>query len=91
MALPYGTGSGESIARSIQSQFSANDIRAVVSEHRLVPRDAQLQFRVGVNTPVRHLYHPSAVVGVWDGRQEPIEPLECYGFTLGRKRADLCC
>lgn len=39
-----------------------DDIRPVVGEHRLVPRDAQLQLRVGEPHPHQHVHHPRAVV-----------------------------
>lgn len=39
-----------------------NDVGAVVGEHWLVPRDAQLQLRIVLSDPVQHLRHPSAVV-----------------------------
>ena len=47
---------------------------AVVGEHRLVPRSAQLQLRVVLRYPVQHLHHPLAVVIVGDGREELVEP-----------------
>ena len=37
-------------------------VRAVVGEHRLVPRDAQLQLRVGEPHPHQHVHHPRAIV-----------------------------
>lgn len=39
-----------------------DDVRPVVNEHRLVPRDAQLQLRVGEPHPHQHVHHPRAVV-----------------------------
>ena len=39
-----------------------DDVRAVVGEHRLVPRDAQLQLRIVLSDPVQHLNHPHMVV-----------------------------
>ena len=50
-----------------------DDIRPVVGEHRLVPRDAQLQFRVVVRDPVQCLHHPRAIVVVRDGREVLVE------------------
>ena len=38
------------------------DVRPMVGEHRLVPRDAQLQLRVGESHPHQHVHHPRAVV-----------------------------
>ena len=39
-----------------------DDVRPVVGEHRLIPRDAQLQFRVVLGYPVQHLHHPRATI-----------------------------
>ena len=39
-----------------------DDVRAVVGEHWLVPRDAQLQLRVGEPHPHQHVYHPRTIV-----------------------------
>ena len=50
-----------------------DDVRAVVGEHRLVPRDAQLQLRVALSYPVQHLDHPRAIVVVRDGREVLVE------------------
>ena len=61
----------------------------MVSEHRLVPRDAQLQLRVGEPHPHHYVDHPLAVVVVGDGREELIERLDSHGFTLGDKHAGL--
>ena len=65
-----------------------DDVRAVMSEHRLVLRDAQLRLRVGESHPHQHVHHPRSIVVVGDGRQELVERLDCYGFTLSCKRAD---
>lgn len=58
-----------------------------MDEHRLVPRDAQLQLRVGESDPHQDVDHPLTVVVVGDGRQELVERLDCHGFTLGDKHA----
>lgn len=65
-----------------------DDVRPVVGTHRLLPRDVQLQFRVGEPHPHQHVHHPRSIVVVGDGRQELVERLDCYGFTLSCKRAD---
>lgn len=65
-----------------------DDVCPVVSEHRLVPRDAQLQLREVVRDPFQHLHHPRPIVAVRGGRQELVERLDCYGFILSRKRVD---
>lgn len=44
-----------------------DDVRAVVGEHRLVPLDAQLQFRIGEPYPHQNVHHPLTVVVVGDG------------------------
>lgn len=44
-----------------------DDVGPVVGEHRLVPRNAQFQFREVVRDPVQHLHHPRAIVVVRDG------------------------
>lgn len=54
-----------------------DDVRAVVGEHRLVPRDAQLQLWVGESDPHQNVHHPLTVV-VGDGRQELVERLDCH-------------
>ena len=59
-----------------------DDVRPVVGEHRLVPRDAQLQLWVVLRYPVQHLHHPSAVIVVWDGREVLVECLDCHGLNL---------
>ena len=59
-----------------------DDVRPVVGEHRLVPRDAQLQLRVALSYPVQHLRHPCPIVVVGDCREKLIERLDCHGFTL---------
>ena len=59
-----------------------DDVRPVVREHRLVPRDAQLQLRVVLRYPVQHLHHPRPIVVVGDGRKELVEHLDCHGLTL---------
>ena len=46
-----------------------DDVRAVVGEYRLVPRDAQLQLRVALSYPVQHLRHPRPIVVVRGGRE----------------------
>ena len=50
-----------------------DDVRTVMSEHRLVPRDAQLQLRVGEPHPHQHVHHPRAIVVVRDGREVLVE------------------
>ena len=65
-----------------------DDVRPVVGEHQLVPRDAQLQLRVGESHPHQHVPHPCPIVVVWDGREELVEGLDCNVFTLGCKCAD---
>lgn len=65
-----------------------NDVCAVVGEHWLVPRDAQLQLRVGESHPYHYVYHPLAVVGTGDGREELVERCDRHGFSLGDKHAD---
>lgn len=39
-----------------------DDVRPVVGEHRLVPRDAHLQLRVGEPHPHQNVHHPRAIV-----------------------------
>ena len=46
-----------------------DDVCPVVGEHRLVPLDAQLQFRIGEPYPHQDVDHPRAIVGVRDGRE----------------------
>ena len=65
-----------------------DDVRAVVGEHRLVPRDAQLQLRVGEPDPHQHVHHPRPIVIVRHGRQELVERCDRHGFSLGDKHAD---
>lgn len=60
-----------------------DDVRPVVSEHRLVLRDVQFQLWVGELNSHHYVYHLSAIVVVGDGRQELVERLDCPGFTLG--------
>ena len=50
-----------------------DDVRAMVGEHRLVPRDAQLQRWVVLRYPVQYLHHPRAIVVVGDGREELVK------------------
>ena len=50
-----------------------DDVCPVVGEHRLVPRDAQLELRVVLRYPVQHLHHPCAVVVVGDGCEELVK------------------
>ena len=50
-----------------------DDVRPVVGEHRLVPRDAKLQLRVGEPHPHQHVHHPRAIVVVRDGREVLVE------------------
>ena len=45
-----------------------NDMRAVVGEHRLAARDAQLQLRLGEPHPHQQVHHPRAVVIVRSNR-----------------------
>ena len=59
-----------------------DDVRSVVGEHRLIPRDAQLQLRVGERDPHQHIRHPRAIVVVRDGREVLVERLDRHGFTL---------
>ena len=40
-----------------------DDVRPVVGEHRLVPRNAQLQLRDFARDPVQHVHHPSPAIG----------------------------
>ena len=68
-----------------------DDVRPVVGEHRLVPRDTQLKLRVVESYPHHYVYHPLTVVGTGDGREELVERLDCHDFTLSRKRADQPC
>ena len=42
----------------------------MVGEHRLVPRDAQLQLRVGESHPYRYVHHRRMVIDTWNGLQE---------------------
>ena len=65
-----------------------DDVRPMVGEHRLVPRDAQLQLRVGESHPHQHVQHPCPIVVVRDGLEVLVKRLDCYGFTLSCKRAD---
>lgn len=60
-----------------------DDVRPVVSEHRLVLRDVQFQLWVGELNSHHYVYHLSAIVVIGDGRQELVERLDCPGFTLG--------
>ncbi len=64
-----------------------DDVCPVVSEHRLVPRDAQLQLRVGESHPHHYVDHPLAVVGTGDGREELVERCDRHVFSLGDKYA----
>ena len=64
-----------------------DDVRPVVGEHRLVPSDAQLRLRVGEPHPHHYVYHPLAVVGTGDGREELVERCDRHVFSLGDKRA----
>ncbi len=61
------------------------DVRAVVDEHRLLPRDAQLQLWVGESDPHQNVYHPLTVV-IGDGRQDLVERLDCHGISLSDRR-----
>lgn len=47
----------------------ADDVRPVVGEHRLVPRDAQLELRVGESHPHQPVHHPSAAIVVRSNRK----------------------
>jgi len=58
-----------------------DDVRAMMSEHWLVPGDAQLQFRIGEPDPHQNVHHLLTVV-VGDGRQELVERLDCHGMTI---------
>ena len=55
-----------------------DDVGSVVGEHRLVPRDAQLELRVGEPDPHQNVHHPPPIVVVEDGRQELVERLDCH-------------
>lgn len=44
-----------------------------MGEHRLVPRDAQLELRVGEPHPHQNVHHPRAVGVVRDGREVLVE------------------
>ena len=57
----------------------SDDVRAVVGEHRLVPGDAQLQFRIGEPDPHQHVHHPRPIVVVGDGLEVLVERLDCHG------------
>ena len=46
-----------------------DDVRPVVGEHRLVPRDTQFQLRVGEPHPHQHVQQPRAIAVVHDGLQ----------------------
>lgn len=46
-----------------------DDVCPVVGEQRLVPRDVQLQFRMGEPDPQQNVHHPRAIVVVRDGRE----------------------
>ena len=50
-----------------------DDVGPVVGEHRLVPRDAQLELRVGEPHPHQNVHHPRAVGVVRDGREVLVE------------------
>lgn len=50
-----------------------DDVRAMVGEHRLVPRDAQLQLGVGEPHPHEHVHHPRAVFVVGDSCEELVK------------------
>ena len=54
-----------------------DDVCPVVDEHRLLPRDAQLQLWVGESDPHQNVHHPLTVV-IGDGRQELVERLDCH-------------
>ena len=54
----------------------------MVDEHRLVPRDAQFQLRVGESDPHHYVDHPLTVVVVGDGRQELVERCDRHVFSL---------
>ena len=64
-----------------------DDVHPVVGEHRLVLSDAQLRLRVGEPHPHHYVYHPLAVVGTGDGREELVERCDRHVFSLGDKRA----
>ena len=53
----------------------------MVGEHRLVPRDAQLQLRVVLSDPVQHLHHPRPIVVVRNGREELVERCDRLVFS----------
>ena len=46
-----------------------DNVGPVVGEHRLVPRDAQLQFRIGEPDPHQPVHHPSAAIVVRSNRK----------------------
>ena len=50
-----------------------DDVGPVVDEHRLVPRDAQLQLWVGEPYPHQHVHHPRAIIVVRNGREVLIQ------------------
>ena len=64
-----------------------DDVRPVVGKHRLVPRDAQLQLRVGESHPRQHVHHPRPIVVVRDGSEELVERCDRHVFSLGDKHA----
>ncbi len=64
-----------------------DNVGPVVGEHRLVPRDAQLQFRIGEPDPHQNVNHPSAIIAVRDGREVLVKRLNSHGFTLGDRCA----
>lgn len=63
-----------------------DDVCPMAGKHRLVPRDAQLQFRVVLRYPVQHLHHPCPIVVVGDGLEELVERLDCHGISLSDRR-----
>ena len=59
-----------------------DDVCPVVSEHRLVPGDAQLQFRIGELDPHQDVHHPRPIVVARDGLEVLVKRLDCHGLTL---------
>ena len=57
-----------------------DDVRPVVGEHRLVPRDTQLQLRGALSYPVQRLHHPRAIIAVRDGREVLVQC--CYSHVM---------
>ena len=54
----------------------------MVGEHRLVPRDAQLQLRVGESHPHQHVHHPRAIAVIRDGLEVLVKRWDRHTVTL---------